>query len=83
MKTLIADDATLAILRQANSLVEIRDSSGTIIGFFAPVGVERANLYAEAAARADPSEIQKRKETPGKTHTTAEVLEHLKALETP
>jgi hypothetical protein len=83
MNTLIADDAVLAVLRQAKGLSEIRDASGTVVGFFAPVSLERAHLYAQAAAQIDPTEIKRRKEAGGKTHTTAEVLEHLKSLETP
>jgi hypothetical protein len=83
MITLIADDAMLATLRQANGLAEVRDASGTIIGFFAPVSLDRAHLYAQAAAQTDPTEVKRRKESGGKTHTTQEVLDHLKSLETP
>jgi hypothetical protein len=83
MITLIADDAMLATLRQANGLAEVRDASGTIIGFFAPVSLDRAHLYAQAAAQTDPMEVKRRKESGGKTHTTQEVLDHLRSLETP
>jgi hypothetical protein len=81
--TLTVDDNVLALLRQAKGLAEIRDASGTIVGFFAPVSLERAHLYAQAAAQADPAEIKRRKEAGGKTHTTQEVMEHLRSLETP
>jgi hypothetical protein len=80
MITLTADDALLALLRQANGLAEIRDASGTIVGFFAPVSLERAHLYAQKAAQIDPTEIQRRKAAGGPTHTTTEVLEHLRSL---
>jgi hypothetical protein len=83
MITLIADDAMLATLRQATGLAEVRDASGTIIGFFAPVSLERAHLYAQAAAQTDPAEVKRRKESGGKTHTTQEVLDRLRSLETP
>jgi hypothetical protein len=77
------DEAAVAQLRQAQGLAEIRDGSGTVIGFFAPVSLERAPLYAEAAARIDPTAIQRQKQTPQKTHTTEEVLAHLDSLEKP
>jgi hypothetical protein len=82
MTTLTADDAMTAALRQANSLTEIRDSNGTIIGFFAPVGLDRAPLYAQLAASADPQEIKRRGESGGKTYTTEEVLDRLRSPET-
>jgi hypothetical protein len=83
MITLTADDTLLAVLKQTKGLAEIRDSAGTIVGFFAPVEMDRAHLYAQAAAQTDPQEIKRRKEAGGKTHTTQEVLDHLKSLETP
>jgi len=82
MFTLTADDNMLAVLRQAQGLAEIRDASGTVVGFFAPVSVERAHLYAQAAAQIDPTEVKRRKEAGGETHTTQQVLEHLRSLET-
>lgn len=83
MTTLTADEALSGQLRQVNGLAEIRDASGTILGFFTPVSLERAHLYAQAAAQTDPTEVQRRKEAGGKTHTTQEVLDHLRSLETP
>lgn len=78
---LTADEAMVTVLRQANELAEIRDASGTVIGFFAPVAMERARLYAQAAAAVDPTEIQRRRQASYKTHTTQEVLAHLDSLE--
>jgi hypothetical protein len=83
MITLTADEKMLAILREAKGLAEIRDSSGEIIGFFAPVSVERAHLYAQAATQISPAEVKRRKEEGGPTHTTQEVLRHLDSLEKP
>ena len=83
MLTLTAPEPVRTFLQQAKSLTEIRDAAGNVIGFFAPVSVERAHLYAQAASQIDPQEMHKRKEAGGKTHTTQEVLDHLKALETP
>lgn len=81
MISLIADNQMLAILSQAKELAEIRDPSGQVIGFFAPVAQDRAHLYAQAAATADPLEIQRRKAPDRKTHSTEEVLKHLDSLE--
>jgi hypothetical protein len=83
MTSLTADNATLATLSQAKELVEIRDPKGVILGFFAPVALERAPLYAAAAAQLDPTETQRRKAAPQKTHTTQEVLDHLDSLREP
>ncbi len=82
MITLTADDSMLAVLRQAQGLAEIRDTSGTIVGFFAPVSVERAHLYAQAAAQIDPTEVKRRGESERDGHTTGQVFEHLKSLTT-
>jgi len=81
MNSITADHAMSAILKQTTVLSEIRDPSGTVIGFFAPVAIEHAQRYAEAAAHFDPSEIKRRKESNEPLRTTAEVLEHLKPLE--
>lgn len=50
MTTLTADDATLATLKQATDLVEVRDANDTVVGCFAPVSAERAYLYAQQSA---------------------------------
>jgi hypothetical protein len=81
MTKITVDSTTLAVLAQATSLAEVRDSSGTLIGFFAPASLEHADLYAQAAARINPQEIRRRAEAGGKTYTTGEVLEHLRSLE--
>jgi hypothetical protein len=80
MTRLTADDAMLALLRQAKELAEVCDASGRVVGFFAPVALEHAATYAEAAARIDPAEIQRRKTEPGRNYTTREVFEHLLSL---
>jgi hypothetical protein len=79
MITLTADEVTLAILRQASGLAEIRDPSGATVGFFAPVSMERAHLYAQAAAQAR-TEIERRKREEQAGRTTREVFEHLQSL---
>jgi hypothetical protein len=80
MTSLIADEGMLTILSQAKELTEIRDSSGKVIGFFAPVALENAHIYAKIAAGIDPLEIQRRKEWKEPGVSTREVFEHLKSL---
>ena len=82
MTKITVDNKALEVLTQATSLAEVRDSSGTLIGFFAPASLEHAHLYAQAAARLNPQEIRQRAEANSKTFTTREVLEHLRSLET-
>ncbi len=82
MITLTADDGMLAILSQANDLVEIRDANGKVIGFFAPIAFKDAQDYAKAAALFDRAEIERRKASKEKGHTTREVFEQLKSLTT-
>ena len=81
MLSLTADEATLALLSRATELAEIRDASGRTIGFFAPVAVDKAHLYAQAAAHFDPAENQRRKAEKLPGRTTEQVLEHLRSLE--
>ena len=81
MTSLTADAAMAAVLGQVNELAEIRDASGKVIGFFAPVAIEHARNYANAAAHFDPEEIKRAKEEKGPGRTTAEVLSRLKSLE--
>jgi hypothetical protein len=81
MISLTVNNAMLELLRQATGLAEVRDENGTVVGFFAPVSVERGHLYAQAAAQTDPKEIARRKEPGRKSHTTNDVLDHLNSLE--
>lgn len=76
------DEAAAAQLRQAEGLAEVRDPTGTVIGFFAPVRMAQAAAYATAAARIDRAELERRKNAPGKKYTTREVFEHLLSLTT-
>jgi hypothetical protein len=47
MITLTATDSMLAVLKQATDVVEVRDTHGAVIGYFAPVSAERAHLYPQ------------------------------------
>jgi hypothetical protein len=81
MTSLIADDAMLAVLRQAAGLAEIRDTRGEVVGFFAPVSLEQARRYAEAAARIDRAELERRKQSGEKGVELHVILGRLKQLE--
>jgi hypothetical protein len=82
MIQLTANEATLAVLSQAvNDLAEIRDTDGKVIGYFAPVALDDARLYADVAAHYDAAEMKRRKEDGSPGRTTAEVLERLQSLE--
>jgi hypothetical protein len=80
MISLTADKKMVALLSQVKELAEIRDSSGHVIGFFAPLALPDAQFYANAAAHIDPAEIARRKAPGRKGYTTREVFEHLKSL---
>jgi hypothetical protein len=80
MQTVTATDTLSAALKQVKELAEIRDSQGAVLGFFAPISIEHAALYAHAAANIDPTR-HKQQSTDGPNRTTAEVLEYLKSLE--
>jgi hypothetical protein len=80
MQSVVTNETLPDALMKAKTLVEVRDTNGMVIGFFAPVALEHASRYAEAAAAMDPMAARRAaKEGPGKT--TAEVLEYLQTLE--
>lgn len=80
MQFIVADDAMKLRLNEETTLAEVRDDSGMVIGFFAPVALEHAHRYAEAAASIDPM-AAKRASKEGSGKTTAEVLGYLHSLE--
>src|SRR5262249_29770750 len=80
MTSVTADDRMLALLSQVRELAEVRDASGKVIGFFAPIAIDQAQHYANAAAHISPAEIQRRKAERGRGRTTREVFEMLKDL---
>ncbi len=78
MIQLTGDDVVVALLsRVQNDLAEIRDPSGKVIGYYAPVALDHARLYADIAAHIDREELNRRKNDGEKGHTTREVFEHL------
>jgi hypothetical protein len=81
MHQITASDDLHSLLTPLTHLTEIRDSSGHILGYYAPVAESEKLLYVQAAAHFDPHEIQRRKESEQQDFTLAEVLEHVKSLE--
>lgn len=73
------DNATAALLRQVAEPVQIRDSNGTIVGFFAPLPFGDHSSRGRLT-EAELAELHRRRaaERPGKS--TREVFEHLKTL---
>src|SRR6476660_1160204 len=65
MTSITADGSMAAALAKVKELAEVRDGSGNVIGFFAPITLNLAAQYADAAAQAaqrrfDPEEIKRR-----------------------
>ena len=76
MTTVTVETPMAADLTRTGELVEIRDASGTVIGFFAPFKMEYAQEYAEMAARAYAAHREGCRPL-----TTAEVTAYLESLE--
>jgi hypothetical protein len=70
-----------SLLKDLTESAEIRDVHGELIGYFVPAKGEAAELRHLAFEQYDPEEIRRSKESRGPWHTTAQVLEHIRALE--
>lgn len=81
MTTVTANGEMLTTLSGVKELAEVRDSSGKVIGFFAPMAIKNAQAYANAAAHIDPAEVRRTKEAGNRAYSTQEVLDHLGSLE--
>jgi hypothetical protein len=79
MVTITANEAVQAAFRHVAQRAEIRDTSGTIIGYFEP-SEETRKLYEEARTYFDPEDLKKIKESGGPYYTTAEVISYLRSL---
>jgi hypothetical protein len=75
MTTVTADNKLVSELSACDSVVEVRNADGAIIGFFAPISLEHAEQYASVAAKAYSAGINRA------TKTTSEVLADLESLE--
>ena len=79
MVTITASDAVETALSGFAQKVEIRSSSGRVLGYFEP-SAETRMLYDEARKYFDPEEIKRLKESNGPFYTTAEIMNHLRSL---
>ena len=73
MTAITADDKLVSELAMCNSVVEIRNKEGVVIGFFAPLRLEYAEQYARVAAKTHSSGMHR------VSKTTTEVLADLRA----
>jgi len=79
MNTFTADSALQQSLSMLPGLTEVRDSAGTVLGYFSPASHQMPELYALAAAHFDPAEKEHRKSSGEKGSTTGEVLSRITA----
>jgi hypothetical protein len=94
MITVTLNQSTLDQLQQANSVVELRDEKGAVVGFFAPVGLNRvpsppptgASSVRKPRTPAEEAEywaeVQRRAQSPGPDVTFREAFENLLARAT-
>lgn len=80
MISLIADSTMAAVLGQAKEVAEIRDASGTVIGFFAPITGANGCVNSHSVPVLDPAELKRRREDNAHNVSTKELFEYLKTL---
>ena len=79
MNTFTADNSLQHSLSMLPGLTVVRDSDGTVLGYFSPASHRLPDAYAQAAAHFDPAEMQRRKLSGEKGRTTSEVLSRITA----
>jgi hypothetical protein len=79
MNTFTADTSLQHSLSMLPGLTVVRDSDGTVLGYFSPATHQLPEVYAEAAAHFDPAEMQRRKQSNEQGRTTSEVLSRITA----
>jgi hypothetical protein len=79
MNTFTADTSLQDSLAKLPGLTEVRDSEGTVLGYFSPASNQTPEAYAQAAAHFDPEELGRRKQSNEKGRTTGEVLSRIAA----
>ena len=78
MHTVTADTSLQQSLVSVSGLTEVRDSEGTLLGYFSPVRQKLAEAYVQAAAHFDPVEMQRRKASNETGRSTREVLDRFR-----
>jgi hypothetical protein len=76
MNTFIADTSLQQSLSNLPGLTAVRDSKGTLLGYFSPAS-QTAEAYVQAAAQLDPEEMKRRKLENEAGRRTSEVLERI------
>jgi hypothetical protein len=79
MVVITANEAVQAAFRHVAQRAEIRDPSGTLIGYFEPSD-EAKRLLDEARRHFDPEEIKRRKASKDPGIPTPELLAYLRSL---
>jgi hypothetical protein len=59
MGIITADSALLSVLRGLKERMEIRDSTGTLLGYYTPREQAEAEFYERAKACFDPAETER------------------------
>jgi hypothetical protein len=83
MNLVTADASMQAAFGSIDDVAEVRDPSGTLLGYIAPVGKEENLLYARARLLLGADEIERRRGIVSRDYTIDEVREHLKSLGAP
>ena len=81
MNTLTADPSLQQSLSALPGLTEVRDSQGTVLGYFSPASHQLPEAYANAAAHLDPEEMKRRKLSNEAGRPTSEVLNRIATSE--
>ena len=77
MNTVTVDPSLQQSLAALPGLTEVRDSAGTVIGYFSPASKQLPEAYSQAAAHFDVDEMQRRKASNEQGHSTSEVLNRI------
>jgi len=81
MVAVTVDSNLRSQLADAASQIEVRDESGTLLGYYTPAWLGTAEQYRRARESIDRAELERRKASNEPCYSTAEVLEYLKSLE--
>jgi hypothetical protein len=77
MNVVTADPLLQQSLTNLSGLTEVRDTQGSILGYFSPASQKAADAYVQAASHFDPQEMQRRKMSNKPGRLTNEVLERI------
>lgn len=81
MNTVTVDTSLQQSLSALPGLTEVRDSGGTVLGYFSPASHKTPEAYAQAASHFDSEEMKRRKLSSEKGRTTSEVISRIVTLD--